>query len=315
MDQFVVDVGDLPSPSMTRRSCSAPGRTSRARIDWADAIGTIHYEIVTRIGPRVPPHLPGRRGMKRGGLWLGAAAAGVAAAGTALAVDQTRAHDPAASRPVATSRRRNPTAQASCAPPTACSSTTSRTARRTPPLTVVLVHGFCQNRDDLLFQRRALIDEFGARVRVVSFDLRSHGRSSRRRAEHATIDQLGTDSAPGAARAGPGRTDRADRPFDGRHDDPRARRRPARGCSADRVAGVALISTSTGKIAWVTLGVPAGLAKVGDPALRLAMRGVIRRSSLLERGRARLTDASWLFVRRWPSARTPTPRSSSSWRA
>ena len=61
------------------------------------------------------------------------------------------------------------------------------------PVTVVLVHGFCQNRDDLLFQRRALLAEFGARIRIVSFDLRSHGRSRAATAEHATIDQLGAD--------------------------------------------------------------------------------------------------------------------------
>lgn len=55
MDQFVVDVGDLPvavgdevvlfgDPTL-----GAPSAT-----DWADAAGTINYEIVTRIGPRVP---------------------------------------------------------------------------------------------------------------------------------------------------------------------------------------------------------------------------------------------------------------------
>jgi alanine racemase len=32
-----------------------PGTDGEPRAhDWADALGTIHYEIVTRIGPRVP---------------------------------------------------------------------------------------------------------------------------------------------------------------------------------------------------------------------------------------------------------------------
>lgn len=55
MDQFVVDVGDTPvaigdevvlfgDPTL-----GVPSAT-----DWADAAGTINYEIVTRIGPRVP---------------------------------------------------------------------------------------------------------------------------------------------------------------------------------------------------------------------------------------------------------------------
>lgn len=55
MDQFVVDVGDAPvavgdevivfgDPTLGQPSAS----------DWADAAGTINYEIVTRIGQRVP---------------------------------------------------------------------------------------------------------------------------------------------------------------------------------------------------------------------------------------------------------------------
>uniref|UniRef100_UPI00237B4DBB alanine racemase n=1 Tax=Microbacterium sp. CPCC 204701 TaxID=2493084 RepID=UPI00237B4DBB len=55
MDQLVVDVGDAPvavgdevvlfgDPTL-----GVPSAT-----EWADAAGTINYEIVTRIGPRVP---------------------------------------------------------------------------------------------------------------------------------------------------------------------------------------------------------------------------------------------------------------------
>ena len=55
MDQFVVDVGDLavaagrPGRAVRRRAATA----CRPRTDWADVAGTIDYEIVTRIGPRV----------------------------------------------------------------------------------------------------------------------------------------------------------------------------------------------------------------------------------------------------------------------
>src|SRR5581483_1360218 len=38
------------------------------------------------------------------------------------------------------------------------------------PLTVVLIHGFCQNRDDFIFQRRAILEHFGVHVRVLSVD-------------------------------------------------------------------------------------------------------------------------------------------------
>jgi alanine racemase len=56
MDQFVVDVG--PEPSLEVESTAVLFGTGRdgepTAQDWADAVGTIHYEIVTRIGPRVP---------------------------------------------------------------------------------------------------------------------------------------------------------------------------------------------------------------------------------------------------------------------
>lgn len=55
MDQFVVDVGDSPvvagDPVVLFGSGSHGEPTAQ---DWADAAGTISYEIVTRMGPRVP---------------------------------------------------------------------------------------------------------------------------------------------------------------------------------------------------------------------------------------------------------------------
>lgn len=54
MDQIVVDVGDLPVAAGDQAVLFGPGRDGEPLAqDWADAIGTIHYEIVTRIGPRV----------------------------------------------------------------------------------------------------------------------------------------------------------------------------------------------------------------------------------------------------------------------
>jgi alanine racemase len=54
MDQIVVDVGDLPVEPGDPVVLFGPGDDGEPTAqDWADAIGTIHYEIVTRIGPRV----------------------------------------------------------------------------------------------------------------------------------------------------------------------------------------------------------------------------------------------------------------------
>jgi alanine racemase len=54
MDQFVVDVGDDPTRAGDLAVLFGPGRDGEPTAqDWADALGTIHYEVVTRIGPRV----------------------------------------------------------------------------------------------------------------------------------------------------------------------------------------------------------------------------------------------------------------------
>jgi alanine racemase len=60
MDQFVVDVGDAPvrigdeAVLFGDPTLGVPGAE-----EWADAASTINYEIVTRIGPRVPRHQVG----------------------------------------------------------------------------------------------------------------------------------------------------------------------------------------------------------------------------------------------------------------
>ncbi len=55
MDQFVVDVGDRPvRPGDRAVLFGDPATGAPTAEEWADAVGTIDYEIVTRIGPRVP---------------------------------------------------------------------------------------------------------------------------------------------------------------------------------------------------------------------------------------------------------------------
>jgi alanine racemase len=63
MDQFVVDVGDDPVEAGDEVVLFGPGDAGEPSVeDWARAIGTISYEIVTCIGPRVPRvHLGGDR--------------------------------------------------------------------------------------------------------------------------------------------------------------------------------------------------------------------------------------------------------------
>ncbi|WP_218917392.1 alanine racemase [Luteipulveratus mongoliensis] len=55
MDQFVVDVGDLPVEAGAEIVLFGPGDHGEPTAqDWADAVGTISYEIVTRISSRLP---------------------------------------------------------------------------------------------------------------------------------------------------------------------------------------------------------------------------------------------------------------------
>jgi alanine racemase len=55
MDQFVVDVGDLPLAAGDVAILFGTGENGEPTArDWAEAVGTIHYEIVTRVGARVP---------------------------------------------------------------------------------------------------------------------------------------------------------------------------------------------------------------------------------------------------------------------
>ncbi len=54
MDQFVVDLGDDPVAAGDVVSLFGPGNSGEPTAqDWADATGTISYEIVTRMGPRI----------------------------------------------------------------------------------------------------------------------------------------------------------------------------------------------------------------------------------------------------------------------
>ncbi|MFI0405254.1 alanine racemase [Actinomadura sp. 3N508] len=60
MDQFVIDLGDDQLAAGDEIILFGPGdRGEPTAQEWADALGTISYEIVTRIGSRVPRAYPG----------------------------------------------------------------------------------------------------------------------------------------------------------------------------------------------------------------------------------------------------------------
>jgi pimeloyl-ACP methyl ester carboxylesterase len=162
---------------------------------------------------------------------------------------------------------------------------------RWPDLTVVLVHGYALNLDSFHFQRTMLRGQ----VRVVAYDARSHGRSGRGPNGSATIDQLGVDLACVLDALAPGPVVVVAHSMGGMTVMALAEQHPE--YFGDRIVGVALLSTSSGKLAQVTLGVPALAARV----MRRVAPGVVatlgKGTTLVERGRRMGSDLSLVLTR------------------
>jgi pimeloyl-ACP methyl ester carboxylesterase len=64
-----------------------------------------------------------------------------------------------------------------------------------------------------------------------------------------------------------------------------------------RVSGVLLLDTSTGRMAEITLGLPAAFAR-GGVVLPVVMKGMQRRKAIVEAGRSQAGDVLWVFIKR-----------------
>jgi pimeloyl-ACP methyl ester carboxylesterase len=160
------------------------------------------------------------------------------------------------------------------------------------PLTVVFMHGFTLSMDAYHFQRRDL----GDAARLVFYDQRSHGASERSRAEHCTIDQLGKDlDAVLQAVAPAGPVALVGHSMGGMTILSLADQRPE--LFGDRVAGVALLSTSTGNIAKEIVGLPGVVSRLVSPLVPPGAKLVRRRAAAIERGRRVGSDIGFLFTR------------------
>ncbi|GAA1853099.1 alpha/beta fold hydrolase [Actinomadura bangladeshensis] len=162
------------------------------------------------------------------------------------------------------------------------------------PLTLVFCHGYTLNQDSWHYQRR---DLQGA-LRMVFWDQRSHGRSGRGALERATIEQTGDDLfAVLKATVGP--------------DDPVVLVGHSMGgmsimALADRhpelfdrqVVGAALVNTSCGDLAEMTLGLPLVVAKVVRPLAPGTLRGLGRRADLVEKARGLGADLAFVVTRK-----------------
>ncbi|MCX4674859.1 alpha/beta hydrolase [Streptomyces sp. NBC_01433] len=171
--------------------------------------------------------------------------------------------------------------------------------RKAPgPVTVVFSHGYCLSQDSWHFQRAAL----RGLVRTVHWDQRSHGRSERGRAQAdgvpVGIDQLGRDLKAVIDAAAPeGRLVLVGHSMGGMTMMALADQYPA--LIRDRVAAVAFIGTSSGKLGEVSFGLPVA----GVNAVRRVLPGVLKalgsQAELVERGRRATADLFAGLIKRY----------------
>ncbi|MGB9377094.1 MAG: alpha/beta hydrolase [Mycobacteriales bacterium] len=170
--------------------------------------------------------------------------------------------------------------------------------RRHNDLTVIFVHGFCLDMGTWHFQRRGLAGLRDPRVRMVFYDQRGHGRSGWGEPDRATIDQLGRDLEAVIETAAPdGKLVLCGHSMGGMSIMALAEQRPE--VFADRVVGIALISTSAGDMDTVSFGMPRLVGALRKPLMPLLASGMRSRARLLERARRTGSDVVWLATRRW----------------
>ncbi|MFE1961807.1 alpha/beta fold hydrolase [Streptomyces sp. NPDC059479] len=173
--------------------------------------------------------------------------------------------------------------------------------RKAPvPVTVVFSHGYCLSQDSWHFQRAAL----RGLVRTVHWDQRSHGRSARGVGQSGpgavpvTIEQLGRDLKAVIDAAAPeGPLVLVGHSMGGMTMMALADQFPE--LVRERVVGVALVGTSSGKLGEVNYGLPVA----GVNAVRRVLPGVLKalgsQAELVERGRRATADLFAGLIKRY----------------
>ncbi|MER7080784.1 Pimeloyl-ACP methyl ester carboxylesterase [Saccharopolyspora kobensis] len=156
------------------------------------------------------------------------------------------------------------------------------------PVTVVLVHGWTLTKH--LWDRvvTGLPAASGVEVRTIRYDLRGHGESDPAQPGSASIRRCADDLAELIAERVPvGPVVLAGHSMGGMTIMALAERHPE--LVRQRVAGVALVATSSGDLAAPTLGLPA-------PVAALANRGerVVRKRLAAARGKRLSPQSSWM---------------------
>lgn len=158
--------------------------------------------------------------------------------------------------------------------------------------TVVFCHGYALNLDSWHYQRLAL----QGRARLVFYDQRSHGRSARAEFDSHHIEQLGDDLATVIAAIVPtGPLLLVGHSMGGMSIMAFAEQCPS--VFAERVFGVALISTSAGGSNSGLLGLPPLLGTLFQRLAPPVAAAVARHKTLVERSRWNHSDLGLLLTR------------------
>ncbi len=161
------------------------------------------------------------------------------------------------------------------------------------PLVILLVHGYTLTLGSWHYQRIALA---GPRRLVVSYDQRSHGRSDRATEDSCDVEQLGRDLLSVIdATAGERPVVLVGHSMGGMTILSLAEQRPE--LFGGQVCGVALLSTTTGGLAGLDLGLPRFLSPLKLVALPVLARGMRARPKLAEALRRAGSDLSWWLTR------------------
>lgn len=179
------------------------------------------------------------------------------------------------------------------------------------PVTAIFVHGYCLRMSSWHFQRQALEQEWGSKVRMVFYDQRGHGRSGTPSPESCTIQQLGLDLDAVIRSVTPrGHLLLIGHSMGGMTILSMTRQKPD--LVRDRVIGVALISTTAAGLAETGLGrsldnpvvdafrlavrTSPGVVQLGRGAAKKLISPVLRAASYGTRVSPRLVDFSQQMI-------------------
>jgi len=162
-------------------------------------------------------------------------------------------------------------------------------------LTVVFVHGFCLDMGTFHFQRVAL----DHRYRMVFYDQPGHGRSGKLPpGTEYSLDMLGRTLAQVIEETAPeGPIVLVGHSMGGMAIMALAEQRPQ--LFERRVVGVALISSSTGRLSEVSFGLPDFVTRIRRPLMPVLTSATRLTPRVLDRARRASSDLAWLLTRRY----------------